>query len=304
MKNKMGVLMSVLCTTAIWTAQGDEVELIEASAETSLNESGFGAVMVEAATTGWADIDESDGELRYSGVGVMADFWCFNLGYAQKHFEWEQVDQLPFGDGTGDPWDELCEVNFGLGYGGAISEQWSWFGEAGMFSAYEEDVDGSFGYYAAVGGGYVLNDMWSFSAGIAGAGYRKIRTKWSMFPMLGVNWRADAEEGFSAMLGYPETMINYHFGPRATLSLFISSDGTVYRLADDSTVAAEGYMETDFTVAGVSLDLRVTKSFSLLLRMDYVMNGRLQVYDTDGDKLDHYDVGSTPRGNVTAVWMF
>ncbi len=117
MKTKGLLFLFLVCLLSVMNIMAGEVGIIEDEiTEDVVRKQGMGQVALHSEMVDWAALDGSGGDVRYSGFGVQVNLLFFNLGYAQKHFEWKHVEDLPFGDGQTDLWDELYQMNLGLGY--------------------------------------------------------------------------------------------------------------------------------------------------------------------------------------------
>ncbi|MCK4416158.1 MAG: hypothetical protein KAU84_03305, partial [Thermoplasmatales archaeon] len=99
-------------------------------------------------------------------IGIEASYAFISFEYDLKYFWWDNPEKLPFGNSKDDPWNDLHEFTIGLRYGGPVKDDWSYFALARISSAFEKDMDDSFGCH--IGGGviYEPSPEWQFRGGV------------------------------------------------------------------------------------------------------------------------------------------
>ena len=247
------------------------------------------------------DSDDDNGSFAVIDLGGTLRYFynqaVFSVGYHQKSYSWDDEDQLPFGNGRDDPWSDLKNISLGARYWDRFSEKWGWFAGAGLGSSFEEEL-GPLEARGSGGVSYIFSPKVSASLGAA-VSYHPLRT--SVFPIVGIRYNRDGggaggegASGFFASFGFPETGAGYRFNSSVAVRASVRYDHGIYRLADDSAVAPEGYVETSDALGGLYLDFSPRPNIEVSLGAVYAVYRSLTLYDEDEDELDDYDVDPAP----------
>lgn len=200
-----------------------------------------------------ADVEDSEGEVGVIKVDTSVSYSWFNFEYGLRSYWWDNVDKLPFGNRSDDPWNELHKLGFGADKRWQVNKKWSYFLRGGVSSSFEEEMKDSFEYDIVGAAMYALSPLWQFNLG-ARLSYDEV-DEFKVFPIGGIYWNQMAETGWSTAIGVPETNLKYKFSPEISSKLAFSFDKGLYRLADDSTVENKGYLKNDGLVLGLCLDM-------------------------------------------------
>jgi len=250
-----------------------------------------------------ADIEDFGTEVGLTKVGFSATYLCFTFNYTLNSYSWDDInDNLPFGNGTDDPWDTLHELEFGLRYIKPFDDGWSYFALASALLAYEDEINEAFGYEITAGLIYEPAPEWEFRLGTQVA-YNEV-SECKVYPIGAILWNQEAEEGFSAILGLPESCLKYHFTPDVSSKIEFSFDKDLYRLADDSTVAQEGYLEYEGLVLGVHLDINISENALFTIGTEYNFERGLALYGQDGQDMSSHDIDSAFGGVFKLAYTF
>jgi len=235
-----------------------------------------------------ADYKDSDGSSSVAGGQVRLRAGDFSLSYEGQYYSWDNVDQLSFGNKKDDPWNALHRLSLGYSLNGMINKDWFYGAGITGTSAFEEEMEDSFG--GAVRGhiGYVFNENWKALIGVRGFA-NSIR--YSAMPYFGINFTDYAEDGsgYFMNVGMPATEVGYSFDEASTLRAAFNFDGKTYRLKDDSAVSGAGYVETSSMKAGLYYDYKATKNCSISIGPEYVFSRETKFFDKSGDKFGSED---------------
>lgn len=231
------------------------------------------------------DADFRDGgSSSVGGVQVSIKSMGFSFGYEGRNYQWDDVSALDFGNGTDDPWDTLHRLSLGYEHNGFITKEWSYMAGVTLASAFEKEMDDSFG--AAVRGGFIYmhDENMSF---MIGARLFKNSFRTSFMPFLGVNYEDFDENGAGGFFsfGAPSTQAGYAFSNEGKVRFTFGMDGRTYRLSDDSVVVSKGYVETSAMQMGLYYDWTPTRAFSLSVGPEYCFNREIKLFDKDGDRI-------------------
>jgi hypothetical protein len=235
-----------------------------------------------------ADVGDSKGEVGVNKVEASFSYSGFDLEYGLSSYRWDKVDQLPFGNGSDDPWDSLHEISFSADKTWQANEQWSYFVKGGVSSSFEKEMEDSFEYEVTGAAIYALSPVWQFGLG-ARLSYDAV-DEVEIMPVGGIYWNQSAETGWSACLGVPDTNLKYQFSPRFSSELSFSVDEGLYRLADDSTVEKKGYLENSGMALGLSFDVALSENSLFSIGTEYNFAREFTIYDKDGNEKNNYDV--------------
>ncbi|ACS81459.1 DUF6268 family outer membrane beta-barrel protein [Maridesulfovibrio salexigens] len=235
-----------------------------------------------------ADYKDSDGSSSIAGGQMRVNAGGFSFSYEGQHYSWDNVGQLNFGNGQDDPWNTLHRFSLGYSLNGAINENWFYGAGITGTSAFEEQMEDSFGGALRGHIGYFFNDNLKALIGLR-AFANSIRV--SAMPYFGVNYTDYAADGsgYFVNLGMPATEVGYSFDKVSTLRAAFNFDGKTYRLKDDSSVSDAGYIETSSMKFGVYYDYKPIKNCSISIGPEYVFARETKFFDKNGDKFGSED---------------
>ncbi len=241
----------------------------------------MGDIEFGAAYVGPANFKGKNGEVGGYSASVATSLSNLNFGYQYLSFGWDQVNDLPFGNGKDDPWEHFHSASVGYEYSEMADKRWGYFAGINVTSQFEKEISGSFG--ATGFAGMVFNIPESNLIFQTGGVLSYNEVEITVMPLVGLEWNPGAKSGFSATLGVPATEVSYHYGPMAYVSLGLTMDGGVYRLSDDSTVEKEGYLEVESYSALLALGIELVENCEIQVGGLYLFNRDFTLYNKDGD---------------------
>ncbi len=259
---------------------------------------------VQTFYTADADLDVAGntGSLAVFGGQADLEFGWLRADYIYRQYEWSGVDRLPFGDGASDPWEELHKAAVGISHDDMWSETWGYFFAAEVSTAFEEEMDDSFG---ARGWGGFIYRMPGWNLGFRlGALYDWNEVKSTVLPILGIAWKNPGVKGFSAMVGIPLTAVTYRFSAQWAVQAGMAFDSDTFRLADDSPVSPEGYLETQDIGGEIALLYTLSETLRLRVAGGGFFDRSLTIYDPDGNNGEEYDIDPGAFGRVALSVAF
>lgn len=229
--------------------------------------------------------DSSEGRFDYNTFGIKISNLLFNFQYANSDLNWENVDQLPFGNGKDDPVDKVNRFRLSGKYGIKLNEQMKWINSLGFNLAYETSTNDALSINYMTFIAHQLNQDYQVIYG-GFMNYHPVRTR--IFPIAGLNYRFKEPIGFVGLLGFPKSYIGYGFNPTWQLSGGVIFDQFLFKLKENSSLEADGYAEVESLQGDVSLryahNSRLTVTSSLRWSSEY----RFIPYDSDGSKVKSY----------------
>lgn len=251
---------------------------------------------------GLADADVGTGQVSATSVRAQVSYKGFSFSYQRSDYIWDNVVGLPFGNGKDEPWEALQIASLGYRHNGKINQDWSWFGNLRVYSAFESEMDGSLGVGVMGGVRYRINRQWGLTMGTIGR-YHPVESL--VLPIVGLSWNETTQQGFSAEIGFPRSSLSYRFNPGLALHLkMLGFNQSTYRLADDSHVQPSGYMKVDDLITGLQLEYSPIKQLRLEASVIYAFNRTFTAYNKDGDNETEYDVDNALGGILRVVYRF
>lgn len=246
-----------------------------------------GDLTIEPKASIWyvGDADfEDGGSSSLFGEQISLGVEWFTLKYEGRHYSWDDKSDLDFGNGSDDPWDSLHRLSLGAEHRGAISGKWGYFTGVSLTSAFEEEMEDSFGASVRGGISYTYSEHLNL---MFGARFLKNHIRTAFMPFAGLMYKDfdRSGAGYFVTLGAPNTEVGYAFSKASKIRLAFSIDGRTYRLSDDSVVSSEGYVETSAMQLGLYYDWMPIKDLSISLGPEYHFNRSMKFYDDDGDRI-------------------
>lgn len=251
-----------------------------------------------------ASFDDDQGKMGVYSGGFRARYGIFNFSYNVDSFSWSDKQNLPFGNGQDDPWSSLHRLHLGTNLQGEISDNWSWFGGLFATSSFEKEMEDSFGGGGRLGLVYQISERWEVGFGLAGF-VNSISTR--VLPFLGnINYDGTDSEGrgFFLHLGYPDLEAGYAFADNLALRAGVNTDSKYYRLADDSTVQAKGFIEISSWQALLRVDYSPANNLTLTAGPTFHFSRKIKTYHRDGDHVATEDLGNALGGMVEVRYKF
>ena len=256
-------------------------------------------------TAGWAadaEVAGSGSDVSGAGFNLRASYKDFFLSYERIQYSWSNVERLPFGNGRDDPWDDLNVLTLGYQHNGRINPKWMYFIGGGVSSSFEKEFDDSYSFRGFGGFTYIYSPKLQFTLG-AGGVYHKVRSQG--LPVVGITYNRGATEGLSAGLGFPLTFVAYHFNENWALKTrVVEFDLDIFRLADDSPVHPEGFLERQDLMADLGVEWTPMKALALYVGARYYFRRELTLYDKDGNNEREFDVDNAWGGVLRLSWKF
>ncbi|MFP4421124.1 MAG: hypothetical protein ACLFRG_11330 [Desulfococcaceae bacterium] len=251
---------------------------------------------------GELDIDGDSGAFRVMGfrAGIEIGWLVANYGY--RLYDWDDVSLLPFGDGAGEPWEDLHSAALGFSHDEMVNQSWGYFVRAQATTAFEEEMDDGFGALGLTGLMYNLPE-WNMMFRL-GAAYSWNEVTSRVFPLVGVNWGGRRGSGLSVALGVPLTAATYRFSERTAVRARVGFDSETFRLADDNPASPKGYLETEDIGGEIALLHNLTPTIRLTVAAGYLFDRTLTLYDSDGEGGAEFDAEEAATARAQLSFSF
>ena len=268
-----------------------------------LSYASYGGIEAGVTMVKSANVDGTDGETNINGYYATVKLSKLAFGYRYAGYEWENTDELPFGNGRDDPWKQLHKIFVSTGHDVMLGEYVGFFFNLRGFAQFEEETDDSFGGTGFAG--LVLNlpeGQLRFRLGAEGV-YHDIET--SVHPYGSIDWNVDAPVGPSLSLGWPESAFRYRFDEYTEIELgcdAIFKD--YYRLADQSPVKKQGYLEIKEYDAAIAFKFFPIEFLELKAGVNYKFEREYTIYDSDGENEKDYETDNAWGGFLAVTLQF
>jgi len=242
------------------------------------------------------------GSFRVTGARVGLEIGWLVANYGYRLYDWEDVARLPFGDGVGEPWEDLHGGALGFSHDEMVNRSWGYFVRAQATTAFEEEMDDSFGALGLAGLMYGIPE-WNLMFRL-GAAYSWNEGTSQVFPLVGVDWGGRGGPGLSVAVGIPLTAVTYRFSEQTAIRARVGFDSDTFRLADDNPASPEGYLETEDIGGEIALLYNLTPTMRLTLAAGYLFDRTLTLYDSDGEGGAEFDAEEAATARAQLSFSF
>lgn len=227
-----------------------------------------------------ADIDGSSGDMSSTTYGLMGGNDYFTLGYKSTDYSYS-------GNGF-QPFDDLSLLFGDAHYEDMFTNSVGYFIGAELTFGWEDDVHLSddYSFRPRAGLNFVVNQDVTLLLG-GKVNFNEADDKFT--PILGLKYRDPSDMGFYALIGYPQTDIQYRFNNYfAAVGSLTAVNQDVYQLADDNKIARKGYVMEDSYNAKAGIVLTPMQSFTINAGVDLALDRDYDLYNSNGDKISTY----------------
>ena len=209
------------------------------------------------------------------------------INYARWRFSWEDEESLPFYRGKA-PIEQMNQFRVFGNFFRRLDPRWNMLLSVNMNATYERELDGNalggglFGFFA-----YKIDNDHSLQMG-AFVNYHPITTL--ALPVIGYSYRARADDGFTAVVGFPRAFAGYHVAPGVLLRAGFIFSQAVIRLADNSGIEPRGYLEAQDYQASTGLRLTPSERWEFSSDLLYAFRREIHLYDHAADTLESYRI--------------
>ncbi len=254
---------------------------------------------------GSSDVENGHGSYSVAEYAAAIEWQGLSLTYTGRKYSWDDVAALQFGNGSDEPWETLHNISIGYNKRGVFNDTWGWFAGITGQASFEEEMDKSFSAFGQAGLSYLFSKDWRVHFGVvAMVSYDDPLVA----PFIGANYRNPKELGLSASIGFPASYVNYRFNEAFALRLGALMSRNSYRLADDSSVAKEGYLSEQDVTTGLYADITPNLfdkgDLSISLGLEYTMLREIEIHDSDYNSLSDTDVDDSFGGFVRLQYTF
>ncbi|WP_294962658.1 hypothetical protein [Sulfurimonas sp.] len=223
------------------------------------------------------------------------------LEYVNQSFIWNDIADLPFGDGVSKPIELLHTIKADIKLPYKVNEELFIINSVSVTSSFESNPEDSYSFGAFSFASYKLDNDHTIQFG-AFVNYHPINT--TALPMLSYSYRASHQDGFKSVIGFPRTFVGYHLNKHTLVRLGMIYSQSVVKLGDNSVIEKKGYIETKDYMTNVGISSNLTKDLKVELDALYEVQGDINTYDSNGDVQNKYSVDPSFGVNFKVVYTF
>ena len=256
---------------------------------------------LESAWLAPAQFRGYSGSVRTSKHKLQVSNGFGGLTYSRWYFDWDDAQSLPFYRGK-TPIKHMQQCRFYGNYYRRFGERWAMLLMLNVNATFEKELDGD-----AVGAGamgifsYRLNEDHSVQAG-AFVNYHPVTTL--ALPALGYSYRARADDGFQMVLGFPRAYAGYHPAPGWLVRAGFVYSQAVIRLADDSGIEPDGYVEASDYQGSAGLRVQLKERWELSADLLYAFRRDMEIYDHTAHRIDAYRIDPSFGAMFKITYVF
>lgn len=256
-----------------------------------------------AQQIGRAGVGNSAANVGVVQAGVQAGYPFLNLSYDVFDYDWKQPGALRFARDGKAPWEQLHDVSIRAAYARTLNSTWDFLAGARLISSFEDEAAGSLNGRIFGGARYNVSP----SCFVVAGGFGLVRPVASFaVPVVSLIFfdKTPTNSTWQISPGYPESRFRYNVSPRAGIQLEVVPDNNIYRLADDSSVAGKGYVETKIATVSLALDAAIRPQLHLLVGPTWNFRRSLTFYDQDGHEMTFANLSDEVGGFARLHYEF
>ena len=224
--------------------------------------------------------------------------------YERFHFNWQNLDKLPFGDGKTKPIDQIQRLRL---YGRVpyrLDEGKLIFSGLGLSSGFEQEVSGSL---TLEGFSFFNKDIDSKQSWQLGGYFKYHPVGTIVLPIFEYTYNKDNPQrsGMYGHLGFPLTQIGYYFSSKVRTDF-----GAVYRNAiaklssDDNVIAPKGFTFITGWRGEWAWYYLASKEIELKAALKYTLTRKMTNYDANRNKIDEYSINNSVGAGIGLIYNF
>jgi hypothetical protein len=167
-----------------------------------------------------ADIDDTEGGSSIRGTSlVFASYPVFAV-YQHYRYEWEGIDQLPFGNSMDDPWESLQQIIVGGVCKHDLTDLWKFSIQGAVLFGFEKEMEDSYSFYTGTNFTYEMTERWKLGLGGILYMHSKIESEWPIFPFINFSWNTQTKNGWWFTIGTNQIAGGYRYYDRKDLKFW------------------------------------------------------------------------------------
>ena len=247
-----------------------------------------------------AKFEDLQASVQTSKQKIQINNGIMGFSYSRWDFEWSDADDLDFYRGK-IPIESMQSMRFYANYPVRINEKWFMLNMVNINATYEDEYDDAFGAGISSFFSYKLDEKHSLQLG-AFANYHSIKTL--LLPVIGYSYRVRERDGLQMVLGFPRAYIGYHLSPKLLLNAGMVYSQAVIRLADDSGIEPQGYIEAKDYQGNAGFRYEVNKHFEVSADLLYAFKRDFNTYNRDAKEIESYSIEPSLGAIMKIKYLF
>lgn len=247
-------------------------------------------VSLESAYLSDATISGYDGGVEVAKNQLRINNEILGFSYTNWAFYWNNLDDLPFGDGVHNPIEQMHSFNLNVNIPYFVNNKLFILTSVSAKSTFEKESSNSYGAGIFSFASYKIDDEHAIQFG-AFANYHPISTL--ALPVISYSYRARQSDGFKFILGFPKTYAGYHLNEETLIRFGIVFSQSVIRLSDTSPIEESGFIEAKDYMSNLGLSYELNKNFNIETDLLYGFKRDLIIYSKNANELSNYSIDSS-----------
>ena len=247
-----------------------------------------------------AKFENSQASVQTSKQKIQINNGIVGFSYSRWDFEWSDAEDLDFYRGK-IPIESMQSLRLYVNYPLPINDEWFMLNMVNISATYEDEYDDAFGAGVSSFFSYKIDDKHSLQIG-AFANYHSVKTL--VLPVIGYSYRVRERDGLQVVLGFPRAFVGYHLTPKLLLNAGMIYSQAVIRLADDSGIEPQGYIEAKDFQSNIGFRYEVNEHFQLRADMLYAFKRDFNIYNRDAEEIDSYSIEPSLGATVKIQYLF
>jgi len=247
-----------------------------------------------------AKFENSQASVQTSKQKIQINNGIVGFSYSRWDFEWSDAEDLDFYRGK-IPIESMQSLRLYVNYPLPINDEWFMLNMVNISATYEDEYDDAFGAGVSSFFSYKIDDKHSLQIG-AFANYHSVKTL--VLPVIGYSYRVRERDGLQVVLGFPRAFVGYHLTPELLLNAGMIYSQAVIRLADDSGIEPQGYIEAKDFQSNIGFRYELNEHFQLRADMLYAFKRDFNIYNRDAEEIDSYSIEPSLGATVKIQYLF
>jgi len=299
-QNKI-VLVCLVFVSSIVIAQEPQIEDKSKLKKGLLERMVQPKISLDSSYVSDAKVNGSEGGVSVAKNRIQLNNAIGGISYTNWSFLWNNVGDLPFGNGVDSPIEQMHSVRINASVPYFINEQWFLLASLSANTTFEKEMEDSYGAGLFAFASYKLDDDHSFQMG-AFANYHPITTL--ALPVMSYSYRARKTDGVQVILGFPRAYVGYFVNDITLLRGGMIFSQSVIKLSDESVVERSGYIEAEDYMSNFGVTYEFTPSFTLDADLLYSLKRNFIIYNSAGEEQQSYSIDPSFGANIRLRYLF
>jgi len=246
-------------------------------------------------------INNSEGGVELNKNSIKINNANLSFSYTNWQFDWNNVDDLPFGDKVSQPIEEMHSLSLGVSKAYRLDQRWFSLSSASINATFEDSLTDSYNIGLFSFASYAIDSDHSLQVGFFGT-YHPVKT--IALPIISYSYRARSRDGVQVIIGFPRTYIGYHINQDTLIRVGATASNSLIRLSNTSTIEKEGYSKFEDYMVNLGISYDYSNKLKLTGDLLYTVQRDFTIYDKNGNELNNYEMGSSKGVMLKAILQF